>query len=308
MRFSSPWMLVAAALALLSCASKPKGLASNLLGVCSAKAPRDADEKGLPRAFFLELLVHNFDKRKGTVGPVQDCTGATLVPERLGSDCQAQPMEVLSTLPASEQMLKVEAVHADTSNVAWIPLRSLSNGEALGPVAWVDVRSHGKNVAVVATGGLQIFPERVSLKMDQVSGVHLLVAEGEKCEEGKADKCQREVHLLVLRGSRFFQEPVVTKSGDCAGPATIPLVQTRVLPMPEGWVREFRQANSVTVGQDEVRIHEELSVVDRDARQPGTPARVVRRAQSDRSLKLAQRGWIVDSPSLWTRIPEFQGR
>ncbi len=287
---------------LSSCASRRPVRAAP--PVCSMKL-KGATLETLPPPTWLEMLVHNYDprERRASTAP-QDCTGATLVPEKLDLQCRATPAEVLPNLPRTEQTMRVEPVVSDRTLV-WAPLRALENGEELGPVAWVELRERqrDRHAAVLAIGTLQIYPERVSLKVESLGDQRVLVAEGERCSDKNTNDCEREVRLLVLRGGRWFAEPVRDAKGECIGEARFPRVQTRVVHLAEGWVREFRQSSVVEVDPNEVRIHEELQVHERDVRQPGTPPRLVRRAQSDRTLRIGAQHWVSEGASLWSKIP-----
>jgi hypothetical protein len=155
---------------------------------------------------------------------------------------------------------------------------------------------------VLGIGTLRSNPDRLRLRFEEVSGVRLLVAEGELCR-GSPPQCRRAVRILPLRGSRFINEPLITDTGQCIGPAWFPIERQEETPLTTGWVRSFRLATALEFQPSQILIHEQMTVEDRQSQ---TPPRLFRRAQAERVIRVGQNQLLVDTPSLWSRIAEFK--
>jgi hypothetical protein len=126
------------------------------------------------------------------------------------------------------------------------------------------------------------------------------VAEGQSCSEGQDDPtCHRRIRLMALRGGRFRPEILRDKAGACVGPALLYVQRRAVLPLSSGWMRLFELTSAVEFKNGQIRVQEQMAVKDWDRNQPGTPPRLFRRAQTERTLRVEQDRLVVDVPSLW---------
>jgi hypothetical protein len=174
------------------------------------------------------------------------------------------------------------------------------NGEAVGPVALAEPL--GRGWAVRALGTLQTLADKPHLRLETSGGTELLVAEGERCDPKKPTVCARTARILPLRGNRFIPEPFTSPSGDCAGAAFFHLYRLEETKQPSGWKRQFELSSTLAFGADGVAVHEQMTVSDLDPVGGEAPPRIIRRAQSDRNLKVEGRRLVVDGDSLWMRV------
>src|SRR5512138_2693153 len=85
--------------------------------------------------------------------------------------------------------------------LVWIMTSRYASGDALGPVALVELE--GKFLKVEAIGSLRGNPQRAKLSILRAGGSTLLVAEGERCTGESAASCERSARVMPLVGSRF---------------------------------------------------------------------------------------------------------
>ena len=270
--------------------------AKPLPAVCSV----DREDRSEPSTeLWYALLLHGYDPKRGElVGPPLDCTGTPLSWESVEEGCVSRPEAPLppgKLTPASLVLAPLE----EGRQLAWVELERYPSGEVLGPVAWVDVKKHALEVHGI--GSLRGNPDRVRLQIQEVSGVQLLVAEGELCHGGPST-CHRAVRILPLRGSRFVSEPLSTDSGECAGPAWFPIQRDQEVRLSTGWRRSFVFSATLEFQPDQLLIHEQMAVRDFDPSQASAPPGLSRTSQENRSVRVTPDRLLVDIPlSLWER-------
>lgn len=296
----------------LSCARTQKPKSSS--AVCFLEFPSqvteaaEGDEKRIvlqepTTEQWFSLLLHAYEtKRSEVVGPPLDCTGTPLTWQTLEDGCQQraespQPQEKLT--PSSLLLNPMQKGR----RLAWVQVQRFLSGEALGPVALVEQTAEGLEVRAI--GSLRSNPDRARLRLEPVSSVELLVAEGEVCHRGSST-CRRAIRIMPLRGSRFINETLTTEGGQCVGPAWFPMEREEEAQLSSGWRRSIRLATTVEFQSDQVVVHEQMVVQDSDPRKPSEPARLFRKAQTDRIIRVGPNQLIVDVPSLWSRIADFK--
>ena len=228
------WMGGGVAALLLGCATTPKGQPS----LCPLQpAPSNEVLAREPDVWF-SLLLHGYSAASDSGSrPVLDCSGNSIAQRVEPQDCseKAEDASLLPTNALTRQDLVLEQLDPNTW-LAWVMVRRLSNGEAQGPVAVVDVQEGQLHVR--AMGLLRSYAHRPKLRLERVADTRILAAEGELCPEGAQVECQRSVQLLPARGRRFFAEPLMDAQGKCVSPGRLHMTRTESATLPNGWVRQ----------------------------------------------------------------------
>lgn len=287
---------LAAALAGAGCATTPAGPPP----LCSAPAAVEPHQLAQQPERWFRLLLHGWAPTEAyAAGQVLDCTGAPVTtavePGVCGSDPGAAALRPLPARALGREDLVLEQVDADTW-LAWVQVRRLPNGEAVGPAAVVDL--HRGQLQVRTLGALRALATRPRLRLEAVAGTRLLVAEGEACPEGGAGPCERSAQLLPVRGRRFFAEPLTDAAGACVGPGRVHVARVQAARLPSGWVRQAALSTRLSFEAQRIVAEEQLVVDDRDPQQPTQPPRVFRRAQAERVIRVEKDRLVVDQPSL----------
>ena len=252
------------------------------------------------QARLLTLLLRGMDPatRRLTV-PALDCTGTQIRWDGPALACEdatttttqlpEQPvgMNEVVTTPAGEGRL-----------LAWVPTARFASGDAVGPVALVEVRP--ERLRAVALGTLRIFPERVRLRLEAAGGRQVLVAEGEVCPTTGPGGCRRSARLLRLEGSSFEEFTLSDEQGRCLSPALLDISRSEQHRAEPGWQRTTLSA-SFNLGSAGIAVEEQVVVETMD-KPDGTGAMVLRRAQQARTLRWAEGGAVGSEPSLWARL------
>jgi hypothetical protein len=192
---------------------------------------------------------------------------------------------------------------SETERLVWVPLLQTSNGEAVGPIARVVDRR--TSLEAMALGSARGLVDRGSVKLAQVGGTDLVLLQGQRCEGAT---CQRTLRLIPQRGRRFIAEPFASLTGACAGPALIWSQRQEDRLLPGNVVRAVELESTLTPAAGALLVHEQLRVKERDARSPGSVARLERSAEDNRTVTLEGGRIRVDKPSLWARLSEFTQR
>ncbi|MFP2929109.1 hypothetical protein ACLESO_28690 [Pyxidicoccus sp. 3LG] len=296
--------LSALALSLLAgCASVPKP------AMCSAEAGPNARSFPTPDIWFA-LLLHGYDKDTGAAPrPAVDCTGAPVWSQDPAADeCVEAGPDALPLPPPeklTEQDLVLETLQAGT-RLVWVLTRRFTNGEALGPVAMVETTEQGFRVE--ALGSLRAMPKNAKLRLEQVKGTQILVAEGDACTTDGEEVCRRHARLMPLRNNRFFTESVSDKARACLGAAWFPLSRELTFDLPNGLRRKFELTSTLSFAEGGISVQEQVQVSDSDPSQPDVAPRLYRRAQDVRTLELADNALLSPKASLWSRMVEQQVR
>jgi hypothetical protein len=276
--------------------------------LCFSERPADLRPESAdvwkPEALFA-LLLNRYDARTGQVAiPHTDCMGTPVLWQ------DPQPGECAETVAASAPLppkpltpgdLVVNELRKDL-RLVWAVVRRYADGDGMGPVALVESTPRG--LAVRALGVLRARVKQAKLRLEDMGGLELLMAEGDRCSGPKEAFCERSVRILPLRGNRFINEPLHTAAGTCASPALFQLHRVATRPLPGRWLRRYEYTASLSFTSDSLRMQEQMVVNDSDPREPETPARQVRKAQLERRIQVSNGRLVVDDTSLWGRLLE----
>jgi len=254
---------------------------------------------------LFRLLLSGYDARTGQVAsPHTDCMGTPVLWQDPAPGECAEVGAASTPLPArplTPADLVVSEVRPE-SRLVWAVVRHFSDGDGMGPVALVESTPRG--LAVRALGVLRSRTKNAKLRLERVGGVDLLVAEGERCSGANEASCQRAVRMVLQRGNRFINEPLLTAEGACASPALFQLNRSASRSLPSRWLRRYDYTAALSFATDGIRVQEQMVVNDVDPRQPTLPARQFRKAQIDRRVQVSSGRLVVDDSSLWGRLLE----
>ncbi|MCP3098200.1 hypothetical protein LZ198_04825 [Myxococcus sp. K15C18031901] len=251
------------------------------------------------------LMLSGYDTRTWQVAtPVTDCMGTPVLwQDPAPGECveagSTAAMLPPTTLTAGDVV--VSEIRPEL-RLVWAVARHFADGEGLGPVALVESTPRG--LAVRALGVLRSRTKNAKLRLERMMGVDMLVAEGERCAGPMGTACQRAVRVLLQRGNRFINEPVLTAEGACASPALFQLNRTASRSLPSRWLRRYDYTAALSFATDGIRLQEQMIVNDMDPKQPSIPPRQFRKAQVDRRVQLSSGRLVVDDSSLWGRLLE----
>ena len=272
--------------------------------VCSAQAPA-AVAGAVPtlRADgWARLMIRGYTAGIAP-GNVRDCTEQPIEWREPAIRCR-EPADMSAPVPQraiGEDDVVVQRL-GPTLRLVWIIVDRYDNGEAVGPVALAEFAND--RVGVRAIGTLRTFPRRPRLRIETIGNRRVLVGEGEVCtDENNPLTCRREARLMMLRGSRFVQEPLRSPSGRCLGPARFEFKKEWSDVLAEtGWQRTFSLQTSLDYRAEGVQVSEQVIVSDLDRARPQVPARVFRRASADRAIYVINDAFVASDPSLWSRV------
>ena len=287
---------------LLACAHDP-----GPLPVCIAElAEEDALElktRNLsPEAWWTSLLP-GYDRSRGEVErPVVDCSGETVRWTETREACvELDPLEKsLPPAPLSPQDITLSYANDDRMLV-WLVTERYAGGEGSGPVAIIEWRKHG--IAVRGLGTLRAASRGASLRLEAIGEHTVLLAEGKRCSPTDPDDCWRSIRILPLVGTRFQSGKVRSADGSCLGPLRFDKSRSVDLPHDQsGWIRRFELSTRLEFLDEELLVHESVSVSEIDPEEPeGTP-RPFRTIEETRILKWRGKNFQSDRPSLWIRV------
>ncbi|MFN0062476.1 MAG: hypothetical protein ACKVPX_08150 [Myxococcaceae bacterium] len=275
----------------LACATSPR-----VGALCWSTAAPDVPDT------WPALLLHGYDAKSRSVPrPVRDCTGSPLFALPVDSDACTEtttPLEALPDKPLNPDDIVVSPLDAHR-RLVWVKARELPQGDAIGPVALIE---HADNSWVVRhMGTLQALPVRTKLRLETIGGTQLLVAEGEKCDGTAPVLCSRDARLMQLRGNRFVMASLHHPDGACAGGAVFHLTRIATSRSGSGSVQRYELTTTLDFGAEVISAHEQLTVSE-GVPQRDAPPRVIRRAESDRSVRWAEGRLTNEGDPLWSRI------
>lgn len=229
-----------------------------------------------------------------------DCTKQTIRWPAPPPDCPSD--EASSELPFVPVVLGEDSVIErrlpNGQRLVWIITHVRDDGFALGPVALVEPTPQG--TAVHAIGPLRARYERARLVLWSIGDGEVLAAEGETCTDPQlATTCKRGVQLLVRVGDAFRWTPLQNGAG-CVDTAWIELARTAEVARTDGWIRKLDYVANVQSDPRYVVVTEQVTVHDRDSRDPAGTPRLVRRIDSDRFLHVSQGTLTSRQPPLWS--------
>jgi hypothetical protein len=236
--------------------------------------------------FWTQLLLHGHRGMPDELPPELDCSGnAILWPAASSDAAKLQPARPLT----DHDVVTFDA--RGRTRLVWVMSRRYASGEALGPVALVE--QAGEGWAVRALGTLRAHAEKPRLRLER-SGVHeLLIAEGERCRGPEGTPCDRFAQVLPLRGNRFVAEPIFEDElGEKLVRAWIPLLRTEAKSD-----RRVELATTLTFDPRGLVAHEVL-VETELAAAPGSPTKVMRKAQLDRRVRVELSRLVAEGPTL----------
>lgn len=259
-----------------------------------------AEQAGMTREWqpseWISLVVN------GTAGSTatQDCTGATIQWPTPGEDCPDDeassdaPFELVILGPDSV----VERRLPTGQRLIWIITHVRSDGFALGPIALVDMDDRG--TAVRAIGMLRSRYERTRLSMWPVGDGHVLSAEAETCEDPEnASSCRRGAQLLARTDDTFRWTPLQEPGGRCIDTAWVEFKRSNEVARDDGWIRTLDYMASVQHDPRYVIVTEQVTIHDRDTRDPQATPRLVRRVDTDRFYHLSAGRLTSRQSPLW---------
>lgn len=284
-------------LALAGCSSFPHPWPREQL--CAAEVPEGAS---LDAQAWLSLVLHGYDPRtRRATTPALDCSGTQIRWEAPALLC-ADPSTARTALPdrpigdGDVVVSEVDPSH----RLVWILTTRYASGDALGPVALVEVRK--KRLRVEALGSLRANPERAKLKLLRTGSAVLLLAEGERCSGASAASCERSARIMPLRGKRFEPARIVNAAGACLEAGFVHLAREEVDTLASGRQRRYRVDASLSATRDGLRLLELVTVHDREGRGANAPERLFRRAEGTTVLRLSGADLVSDNPTLWARL------
>ena len=290
--------LALALLTLGACAGAPVPAGWPDSALCVANRPVEGTSP--TPAEWAALLLSGLDPatRRAT-SPALDCAGTQVRWEgpALGCEDGTLARTALPERPIADGDVLVSPLGPGRA-IVWVVTGRFASGEALGPVALVE---HGQHlVRVLASGPLRAYPTRARLRLEQLGGRPVLVAEGESCPTADPAGCARAARLLALRDHRFVAPAVLGEDGRCLAPSWLDLVRREVRPGAAGPEEAGLLA---TLAFDGAGLTVDEQVVVREA--PGrdrAEARVLRRAQLQRTLRWRGEDLTTSGSPLWERM------
>ncbi len=264
----------------------------------------------------------------------QDCAGNALTWRPTDRECRVHEPED-EPAPRAVAVTDDSVIIGRSDSVAikpvWIVTHRFEDGDGFGPV--VITERTRDSVDVRAVGTLRLPTQRARLRLRETGGYRLLVADGERCpSEGDEEErdpsaddappanagggggdeeeqpfCLRTSRVLPVVGDQVLSPEVRTPEGECLGPAAIHLAREHVVGIANGWERVFRLAASTEFRGRAVIIHEQVTVHDRDPRDPGRPPRLFRTTDVDRVLMLERGGMRSRGVPLFDRTIAAHG-
>jgi hypothetical protein len=299
---------LACAAALSSCggAQKPAVVEPEAIPLCAYATRAEAtsvEARTLAVATWLTFLLPGYKLRTGEVSrPLVNCTGQPVRWTYSGTDCAELEGDVAYLPPtAVKPQDLVLSSTSDLERLVWAGADRLSDGEAEGPVVLAEFTP--SSVAVRAIGTLRALPGRARLRLVDLQGRSLLVAEGEFCppaaSEGAPVKCARGTRVMLLAGQRFEPQPLRREDGACLGPAFFPTARTKVVNAKDGTRQQVTLSSKLEFTPDRLLVHEEVEVRLIEEQAAG---RLLRQAQAERTVRVRSGKLFASDASLWSRM------
>jgi hypothetical protein len=274
---------------------------SDLCGMTTAvDASQPLAERSLPASAWFALLLYGYQPTGAITRPATDCSSRRI--DWIADRCSSGfgPATRLATQPVSPADLIVENL-GDARRLVWAINDHFADGQAEGAVALAKFDAHG--VRVEALGVLRAHPLRARLRLENVAGGTVLVAEGETCALPQdLSTCSRTARLVPLVGNRFVPVDLSSDTaGKCVSPSLLLLKSQGTIGKASGR-KTYQFESSLTYSEDAVAVHEQLTVEERE--RDGTDGTFLRRVQGERRIRL-QGGALLTTGSsildLWMR-------
>ena len=259
---------------------------------------------------WAQLIVRAYNEGQPSS---QDCIGNDIQWRPTDRQCQVHEDEnepPPRAVPITEESVVVGRADKVAIKPVWVITHRFEDGDGFGPVVVTERTEEG--VSVRAMGTLRLPIERARLRLRETGGKRILVADGERCAppEGEGEEgddaapanaggqegeeaeptCLRTSRLMPMVGDRLLSPEVRTQDGQCLGPSAVHLQREHVAAIANGWERVFRLAASMEYVAGTVVVHEQVTVEDRDPRDPDRPARAFRTTDADRVIYLERGG------------------
>jgi hypothetical protein len=262
-----------------------------------------AASRTLAIATWFTFLLPGYKLNTGEVTrPVMNCTGQPVRWTYMNQECPNLEADLAYLPPTTvkPQDLVLSST-SELERLVWATADRLSDGEAEGPVVLAEFTPY--SVAVRALGTLRALPGRARLRLVEVQGRSLLIADGEYCPPAPASggpvKCGRGTRVMLLAGQRFEPQPLRREDGTCMGPAFFPTARTKVITAKDGTKEQVTMSGKLEFAPDRLLVHEEVEV---HAIEGDGAGRLLRQAQADRTVHVRGGRLYVSDASLWGRM------
>jgi hypothetical protein len=227
--------------------------------------------------------------------PALDCTGRQVRWEGPILSCEDGMLArtALPDRPIADADVVVAPVATDQALV-WIITTRFASGDALGVVALAETTARQQRI--LALGPLRAYPARVRLRLETLGDRKVLVAEGDSCAGIDPSSCTRAVRLVPLQGDRFVPLPLVGDDRRCVAPAWFDVLRHET--RQEGdRMAQVDLAATLAFDGPKLVVDEQVVIHERES-SPGAPARVLRRAQAQRTVRWVGDSLVVSAPPL----------
>jgi len=257
-------------------------------------ADKPVKDRVYPAEYWFALLLQGYQMSGELARPTKSCSGAPIALEIDGcaGDVLATPSPPPVTLSARDLVVMNLG---DARRLVWAITDRLSDGEAEGPVALVEIEAQG--IAVRVSGTLRSYPESASLRLARLGTGTVLVAEGEVC--AKPGQCERATRVVPMIGDRFVPKTLVDDKGACLGPAFFPLRQGGIAHGRKH--AKYEVQVSITYGPDNIALREQLALTGAEPAADPASGSFVTRVQADRQLTLKDGTLVATAPSVLSR-------
>jgi len=283
--------------------AQPEPMTPPLCAYSTRTEGGSVESRTLAIATWFTFLLPGYKLKTSEVTrPLVNCAGQPVRWTYMGPDCPNLEADLayLPPTPVRPQDLVLSST-SDLQRLVWAAADQLSDGESEGPVVLAEFTP--SSVAVRALGTLRALPGRARLRLVDVQGRSLLVAEGEYCPSSGGStavaKCTRGARILLLAGQRFEPQPLRRDDGACLGPAYFPTARTKVLTAKDGTREQITLSSKLEFVPDRLVVHEEVEVRTLEGDGPG---RLLRQAQADRTVRVKGGRLYVSDASLWGRM------
>jgi hypothetical protein len=259
-------------------------------------ADRQARDRTFAAQTWFGLLLERYLPPGEVARPVRDCTGRLVEIENDGCPDDITPSRTIPQPLASRDLIITNL--GDARRLVWVITDRLSDGQAEGPVAIVEIAPRAMNVR--ALGVLHAYPENISLRLDKLNGATVLVAEGEHCADPQDPKsCDRAMRILPLIGDRFVAKPLVDDKGVCLGSASVAMRAAGTAGTKNG--PKYQVEASATFGPDALAIREHLAISQARSTVDPAEGEFVTRVQAERQVTFRGGNLVASGPSVLSR-------
>jgi hypothetical protein len=269
--------------------------------LCSIDLPATgADRPARDRTFAAQtwfgLLLERFQPPGEVARPVRDCTGHMIELENDGCPDDISPSHAIPQPLASRDLVITNL--GDARRLVWVITDRLTDGQAEGPIAIVEIAPRAMNVR--SLGVLRAYPENVSLRLDKLNGATVAVAEGERCSDPQDPKsCDRAMRILPLIGDRFVAKPLVDDKGVCLGSASVAMRAAGTAGTKGG--AKYQVEASATFSPDAIAIREHLAISQARSTVDPAEGEFVTRVQAERQVTFRGGNLVASGPSVLAR-------